>query len=180
MKSYEDIELPVLPEPWGWEKGEDDGDPCAMRRERGWYTRVHEARACGYHEDLVVTARPDHHYEGAEPPIPPHGIPFSVYAAVHQALVTWYEVDPPEPKPAGGTPEFTVEPLPPASGGSWDKLICAGVGRPRNENGAPRMPLTVYGQQLGSDDGVAIEAVYFGDDLPGAVRALVKILEDNS
>jgi hypothetical protein len=85
---YEDLELPELPEPWFWEKGEDDGDPVAARLQGGWRTSVYEANACGYTDELVVLHRCEE--EGTTSS---SGIPFPVFAAVNLALQRWYGID---------------------------------------------------------------------------------------
>ncbi len=98
MKKYEELELPFLPEPWVWECGDDDGDPCALLRRHGWCIRVHEGSACSYTADLAITVRPDREGKWSTKEVDTFlgggtgGIPFRVFQAVSNALRQWYEV----------------------------------------------------------------------------------------
>jgi hypothetical protein len=89
MTKYEDLDLPSLSAPWFWEKGKMDGDPMAVRIEGGWRTSVYEANACKYTDELRVEHKRVTEGEGRSWP---RGIPFPVFAAVHQALRQWYGV----------------------------------------------------------------------------------------
>lgn len=97
MKNYDDLDLPPLPEPWVWERGQEDGDPAALLRWRGWCIRVHEASACEYTESLAITVRPDREGFSMEEVDKFIGggtgaIPFRVFQAVYDALRQWYEI----------------------------------------------------------------------------------------
>lgn len=87
--NYEDLDLGPLPEPWFWQKGQEDGDPAAVLERDGWRVTVHEAVACRYSDHLAITTR----RIAASDNLPPFGIPFPVFEAVHVALRQWYGID---------------------------------------------------------------------------------------
>jgi len=90
-------ELPPLPEPWYWERGDIDGDPAAVRREGGWYCYVHEGEACRYTDKLTVSSRSDPAYDGnvSSRSAAEGCIPFSVFEAVYKAVRIFYCKDSP-------------------------------------------------------------------------------------
>lgn len=101
---YRIEDLPPLPKPWYWERGKDDGDPAACRREYGWFTRVHEAVACSFRDDqLGITVCADRpgprvnksvmHRSGSNGPNFAVLVPLSVFRAVHTALCKWYGIE---------------------------------------------------------------------------------------
>jgi hypothetical protein len=88
-------DLPKLPEPWYWERGDIDGDPSAVRRQGGWICCVHEGNACRYSDEITITTRHDPEFEG-ELAFASAGsgcIPFPVFEAVHKALKIFYAKD---------------------------------------------------------------------------------------
>lgn len=88
-------DLPKLPEPWYWERGDIDGDPSAVRRQGGWICRVHEGNACRYSDEISISTRSDPSFEG-EPAMRSAAdscIPFSVFEAVHKAVKIFYGKD---------------------------------------------------------------------------------------
>jgi hypothetical protein len=89
MKNYEHLNLAPLPAPWFWKKGQDDGDPTAVLERDGWRVTVHEAMACEYSDHLAITTRNIAAGDG----LPPFGVPFPVFKAVHLALRQWYGID---------------------------------------------------------------------------------------